>query len=196
MLILTSPPRVWRELHFSHCSRSVLASSPSYVWFLLPLLPPLLCQLLFTLQDPTWVSLPGKTSGLARILWTQQKWTQSGPHEWGRGGPQRADVITRGKDTGYLGTPPKYMPPSLIHPSGPGAPMGMFTSPGTDHSTSLVAGCLPTSPPSELLMRTRPGSAGPSGSAQCPAHSCPKIVMWQEFEEQLETQKHNEPRDL
>ena len=43
-----------------------------------------------------------------------QKWIQSGPHKQGRGGPQRADAVTRKKDTGHVGTLPKSMLPSLV----------------------------------------------------------------------------------
>lgn len=61
----------------------------------------------------------------------------------GESGPQKADVSTKGKDTGNLGTLPKSTPPSLIHGHGPDAPVGMDDSPGIDHR--LVT-CLPPRP--------------------------------------------------
>ena len=78
--------------------------------------------------------------------------------------------------------------------------MGMHTSPGTDHIASLVAGFFPAFPsllaPVEdlawLSWALWVGTQLPSVQHT----AAPRWWMWQGFEGQLETQKHNELRGL
>lgn len=98
------------------------------------------------------------------------------PHKQGRGGPQRADAVTREKDTGHVGTLLKSMLPYLVPSVGlellwECTPVLALT---TSHPWWLDS-CLPPRP-CERLLKTWPGSAGPSGLAQCPAHRCPQMV--------------------
>ena len=97
-------------------------------------------------------------------------------HTNGRSGPQRPDAVTRERDTGHLGTLPKSVLPSLV--TGVHVELLWACTPilalTASHPWWLDSRLLPR--PCELLLKTQPGSAGPSGPAQCPTHSCPHTV--------------------